>query len=74
MSEIETIKGFKSLTSKPAPTIPSKYQTLSESWSGDHTSPLGKNSRMLAIMDRIARGMRDTPIHFAHFPVHMVTT
>lgn len=61
-----------SLTNIPEPIIPPKYQASSVMSSLFLAGlPPGKSSRMLQRKQRIAKGMRVIPKHFAKFPEHM---
>lgn len=67
-------KHSRPLTIAPPPMTPPMYFTSSVMrpslayW----TSPAGKNSTMLQMMDRRASGYRATAMKREHFPVHMV--
>lgn len=61
------------LTNSPPPRTPGKNQIFSVISSVLHTSPLGKNSKMFPTMAKRPSGKRRSPVHLAHFPVHMMT-
>lgn len=63
---------MESLTNIPEPIIPPKYQASSVMSSFCFAGlPPGKSSRTLQRKQRIAKGIRVIPKHFAKFPEHM---